>query len=112
MAKRAKQFGNTFNVGAIPASSAGMRNGMPPAFDMVAMAGVISIIGNMARNRRKGKNAFDGGKSWAKMVSAIIALALILGFMDKGALSQPVRAFAALGLLVAVLYYTTYIFKK
>lgn len=93
-------------------SNHGGTSNFPPAFDMVLMAGGVAVVGNVARNRSKGQDGFAGGKEWARLVSAIIALAVVLGFADRGHLSQPVRAFAALALLVAILYYTQFLFGQ
>jgi hypothetical protein len=79
---------------------------------MVLMAGGVAVVGNVARNRSKGQDGFAGGKEWVRLVGAIIALAVVLGFSDRGHLSQPVRAFAALALLVAILYYTQFLFGQ
>lgn len=93
-------------------SNHGGSSNFPPAFDMTLMAGAVAIVGNVARNRSMGQDGFAGGKEWARLVAAIIALTIVLGFADRGSLSQPVRAFAALVLLVAILFYTQFLFGK
>ena len=93
-------------------SNHGGTSNFPPAFDMTLMAGAVAIVGNVARNRSKGQDGFAGGREWVRLVGAIIALTIVLGFSDRGSLSQPVRAFAALVLLVAILYYTQFLFGK
>lgn len=93
-------------------SNGGASTNFPPAFDMVLMAGGIAVLGNIGRNRAKGQDGFAGGKEWVRLVSAIIALSIVLGFADRGSLSQPVRAFAALALLGVVLYYTQFLFGQ
>lgn len=93
-------------------SNHGGTSNFPPAFDMALLAGGVAIVGNVGRNRSKGKDGFSGGKEWVRLVGAIIALSIVLGFSDRGHLSQPVRAFAALVLLVAILYYAQFLFGK
>lgn len=93
-------------------SNHGGSSNFPPAFDLTLMAGAVAIVGNVARNRAKGQDGFAGGREWVRLVGAIIALTVVLGFADRGSLSQPVRAFAALVLLVAILYYTQFLFGK
>lgn len=84
------------------------RGGFPPADDLVIVAGAIAVIGNVARHARN--NTVGAPTAWVKLIFSIFALAIILGLLDRGTMRGPVRAFAALGLLVSLLYYSQDIF--
>ena len=88
-------------------SSQRIANGFPPAYHMVLVTLVIALIGNVR------KDSFDNitdsnPTDWFKKIFAGIILAIVLGMLDRGSMSGPVRAFSALLLLVAIFYYTPY----
>lgn len=100
---------SSFNTGRVfHDGNRSVSGGFPPADDLVIVAGVLAIIGNVARNARAG--TVGDPVAWVKLVFSTVVLAIILGLLDRGSFRGPVRAFAALGVLVALLYYSQDIF--
>lgn len=82
-----------------------MVNSLPPAFDLIAATYVVVMWGTISKGSLTPKGAGIDFATVVKITAPTALLAVILGFMDRGALSSPVRAFAGLSFLVAVLYY-------
>ena len=100
----------TFTSSNIQVRNPGWHNGLPPAFDLIAITYAIVIWGNISRNKGTSAPSMDMAEV-VKITGPTVILAIILGFADRGPMASPVRAFCALGLLVAVIYYGADIMK-